>query len=261
MSKDSPNNKSYPLQHVAIIMDGNSRWAKQRGLGSLSGHEAGIERMRGILNTAKDHQINTVTLFAFSSENWHRPKLEVRGLMSLFASYLKRESQTLKDDRIRLRVIGSRDHFSNRLQRLIDDAEAMTANGVFNLNLCVDYGGHWDIVRTARQLASEVQCGNMAVPDISEQVFDEYMTERSISAPDLCIRTAGEQRLSNFMLWQMAYTELYFASCYWPDFDNRAFECAIAEYHRRQRRFGLREKDTLSSRNNPVKKQRFISHV
>ena len=231
----------HPLKHVAIIMDGNNRWAKQRGLGGITGHEAGVERIRGILEAARSNGIDTVTLFAFSSENWQRPELEVRGLMSLFSSYLKKEAKALRDDGVRLRVIGSRSHFSDRLKRLIRDTETMTASGAFTLNLCVDYGGRWDIARAAQTLASEVQMGRLRSSDIDEEVFNTYMQQGGITDPDLCIRTAGEQRISNFLLWQLAYTELYFAECYWPDFDAKALELAVEEYYSRQRRFGLRD--------------------
>jgi len=234
----------HPLKHVAIIMDGNNRWAKQRGLGGITGHEAGVERIRGTLDAARDNGIDTVTLFAFSSENWKRPDLEVRGLMSLFSSYLKKETKTLRDDSVRLRVIGNRSNFSDRLKRLINDTETMTANGNFTLNLCVDYGGRWDIARTAQTLASEVQMGRLRSTDIDEDLFNKYMQQGGITAPDLCIRTAGEQRISNFLLWQLAYSELYFADCYWPDFDAKALQIAIEEYYSRQRRFGLREENS-----------------
>ena len=234
---------AHPLKHVAVIMDGNNRWAKQRGLSGIAGHEAGVERIRDILKAAKNHNINTVTLFAFSSENWKRPEFEVRGLISLFSSYLKREAKGLRDDSVRLKVIGNRSHFSERLRGLISETESLTASGTFTLYLCVDYGGRWDIARTAQVMASEVQMGRLRSTDIDEALFDKYMHKDGIPDPDLCIRTAGEQRISNFLLWQLAYSELYFADCYWPDFDANAFELAIAEYYRRQRRFGLRVDD------------------
>ncbi|MAE03490.1 MAG: di-trans,poly-cis-decaprenylcistransferase [Porticoccaceae bacterium] len=231
---------AHPLKHVAVIMDGNNRWAKQRGLSGIAGHEAGVERIRDILKAAKNHNINTVTLFAFSSENWKRPEFEVRGLISLFSSYLKREAKGLRDDSVRLKVIGNRSHFSERLRALISETESLTASGTFTLYLCVDYGGRWDIARTAQAMASDVQMGRLRSTDIDETLFDKYMHQDGIPDPDLCIRTAGEQRISNFLLWQLAYSELYFADCYWPDFDANAFELAIVEYYRRQRRFGLR---------------------
>ena len=230
----------HPLKHVAIIMDGNNRWAKQRGLSGIAGHRAGVERIREILPIARDNGIETVSLFAFSSENWHRPPVEVRGLISLFSTYLKKEAKSLRDDGIRLKVVGSREHFSDRLNRLIDDAQQLTEAGELNLILCVDYGGRWDIARTAQQLAAEVQAGNLSPADITESSFDRYICGDGVPAPDLCIRTAGERRISNFMLWQMAYSELYFTDCYWPDFDDNAFEQAVKDYYQRRRRFGSR---------------------
>lgn len=241
MVDPTPMGNAHPLKHVAIIMDGNNRWAKQRGLGGIAGHEAGVERIRDALRAAKKIGINTMTLFAFSSENWKRPDLEVRGLMSLFSSYLKKEDKALRDDGVRLKVIGNRGHFSDRLKTLINDTETLTANGTLTLYLCVDYGGRWDIANTAKTMATEVQMGRLRPSEINEEVFGKYLQQDGIPDPDLCIRTAGEKRISNFLLWQMAYSELYFADCYWPDFDAKALEMAANEYYSRQRRFGLRD--------------------
>jgi len=241
MRENGLDNSMHPLNHVAIIMDGNNRWAKARGLTGIAGHKAGVERIREVLSCARDNGVNTVSLFAFSSENWRRPKVEVRGLMSLFSTYLKKESKKLQDDGVKLTVVGNRDRFSKRLNTLIDDVEAMTKTGQLNLILCVDYGGRWDIARTARQLAIEVEKGALKPSEIDEDSFDAQICDNGIPAPDLCIRTAGERRISNFMLWQMAYTEFYYTDCYWPDFDSRALNLAIQEYHCRQRRFGSRD--------------------
>ena len=169
MAESKPLANSHPLKHVAIIMDGNNRWAKQRGLGGVAGHEAGVERIRDSLHAAKGLGIDTITLFAFSSENWKRPDLEVRGLMSLFSSYLKKEAKALRDDSVRLKVVGSRSHFSDRLKALINDTETMTANGNLTLYLCVDYGGRWDIANTAKKMATEVQMGRLRPSDIDEK--------------------------------------------------------------------------------------------
>ena len=228
----------HPLRHVAIIMDGNSRWAKARGLRGISGHRAGVERVRDVLDSCQAHDVAVVTLFAFSSENWQRPTEEVSGLMALFANYLRREQHELVRRNVSLRVVGSRERFSARLVRLIDRVEAATAGGRLQLNLAVDYGGRWDIARAARELAEQVQCGELSPADIDEAAVERHLCLADVAPPDLCIRTAGEQRLSNFLLWQLAYSELYFADCYWPDFDSGHFSRAVDEYHRRQRRFG-----------------------
>ncbi len=237
------NSKSsaHPLKHIAIIMDGNNRWAKQRGLSGLAGHKAGAERIRELLPIAQENGVEAISLFAFSSENWSRPVTEVRGLMSLFSTYLKKEAKLLRDDNIRLRVVGNRANFSGRLNKLIDETEQLTSKGKLNLILCVDYGGRWEITRTLKRMVEDVQSDSLKVGDIDETVVDNYLSIEGISPPDLCIRTAGEQRISNFMLWQMAYTELYFTDCYWPDFDNNAFLHAMQDYHHRQRRFGSRD--------------------
>ncbi len=230
---------SHPLQHVAIIMDGNGRWARARGLGAVAGHNAGVEKVRGILDACQQHNISTLTLFAFSSENWQRPPAEVGALMSLFASYLKKETHELCRRDIRLRVIGERSRFSGRLQKLIADAERATANGSFTLVLAVDYGGRWDILQATRQVANLVRDEQLDCDKIDEALFARHLSLGDLPMPDLCIRTAGEQRISNFLLWQMAYTELYFAKCYWPDFDNAVLDQAVQDYYQRQRRFGL----------------------
>jgi undecaprenyl diphosphate synthase len=228
----------HPLRHVAIIMDGNSRWARVRGLRGISGHRAGVERVRDVLDSCMDHGVEIITLFAFSSENWQRPAEEVSGLMALFANYLRREQRELVRRDVRLRVVGSRNRFSPRLIRRIDRVEAATAGGNLLLNLAVDYGGRWDIARAARKLAEQVRAGELAPADIDENAVESRLCLAGMPPPDLCIRTAGEQRVSNFLLWQIAYSELYFADCYWPDFDGDQFNRAVDEYHRRQRRFG-----------------------
>lgn len=229
---------AHPLRHVAIIMDGNNRWARQQGLDGIAGHERGVERVRDLLDACQRHDIQVLTLFAFSSENWQRPAMEVRALMSLLASYLKSESKQLHDQGVRLRVIGARERLSPRLQKLIAEVEAATSAGSRQLVLAIDYGGRWDITQAARALARQVQTGRLRPEDITEERFQRQLSSADLPMPDLCIRTAGEQRISNFLLWQLAYAELYFADCYWPDFDGRAFDMAIKEYYSRQRRFG-----------------------
>lgn len=236
---ESPQTPDHPLRHVAIIMDGNNRWAKERGLLGLEGHKAGVERVRDVLDSCREHQVEALTLFAFSRENWQRPAEEVGGLMSLFASYLKKELKELIARGVCLRVIGARDRFSKRLCKLIDQVEADTADGDVRLTLAVDYGGRWDIAEAAKALAEQVQKGQLDSADINEELFEKSLCLADLPPVDLCIRTAGEHRISNFLLWQAAYTEFYFANCYWPDFDGAAFGRAVNEYYQRQRRFGL----------------------
>jgi len=233
--------KVHPLRHVAIIMDGNNRWAAMRDLPGSAGHEVGANRVRDVLDACQKHNVDVITLFAFSSENWKRPDLEVRALMALLTSYLKKEVRQLVERGIKLRFIGRRDNFSARLNNLIAESEALTSAGKQTLVLAVDYGGRWEITEAARKLAGMVQQGTLKPEEITEQLMHGQMSLSDLPPPDLCIRTAGEQRISNFMLWHMAYTEFYFADCYWPDFDGLAFDRAIDEYHRRQRRFGKRE--------------------
>jgi undecaprenyl diphosphate synthase len=236
---DTPGKAFHPLRHVAIIMDGNNRWAKGRGLGGLAGHERGVERIRDAMDSCARHNIPYLTVFAFSTENWNRPAAEVRGLMSLFATYLKQEMVEFKQRSIRLRVIGDRSRFSSRLQKLIDDAESRTMHGQTTLTLAVDYGGRWDIAQAAKKLALNVRDGTLDPDEIDEELLGRHICLSDMPPPDLCIRTAGEQRISNFLLWQLAYAELYFPSVFWPDFDSNAFDMAVEDYQGRQRRFGM----------------------
>lgn len=235
-SNDQTGQRS--LRHVAIIMDGNNRWANARGFAGVSGHRAGVENVRNVLEACRHHGIDTLTLFAFSSENWQRPLAEVRGLMSLFAMYIKNEIKNLQEKNVRLRVIGERSRFSKGLRKRIVEAEQLTAEGDLNLVLAVDYGGRWDIAQAAKSLALKTARGELDAAEINEEMFAAELCLSDLPPPDLCIRTAGEQRISNFLLWQMAYTEFYVADCYWPDFSGAVFAEAIEEYQGRKRRFG-----------------------
>ena len=228
-----------PLRHVAIIMDGNNRWARKHQLGGISGHRHGVENVRTVLSACRRHNIETLTLFAFSSENWQRPPAEVRGLISLFATYIRNESRKLKDEGVSLKVIGERGRFSQGLRRRIELAETFTEGGDTHLVLAVDYGGRWDITRAARRLAERVEDGRMRPEEITEELLDRELCLAGFSPPDLCIRTAGEQRISNFLLWHLAYTEFYFTETLWPDFREEHLVEAILEYQKRERRFGL----------------------
>ncbi len=227
------------LRHVAIIMDGNNRWAKQRGMAGVSGHKVGVERIRDVMSACQELDIQVLTVFAFSSENWKRPPKEVEALMSLFLLYLKQEAKELRKKRVRLRVIGNRSRFSPAIQQAITDAEALTSDGDTTLVIAADYGGRWDIAQAARQLAEEVAQGRLQPDDIDEDRLHTQTCLADLPPLDLLIRTGGELRISNFLLWQAAYAELYFSDKLWPDFDGAELHKAAASFHERQRRFGL----------------------
>ena len=234
-----PVSKVSALQHVALIMDGNNRWAKQCGLPGVAGHRKGVERVRDVLHAAKDANIPYVTVFAFSSENWQRPAPEVDALMGLFSLYLSGEKKKMKEEGVSLRVIGDRTRFSPKLAKLIDEAEAFTAGGERVLSIAADYGGRWGIANTAKKLAEACVRGDIAPIDIDENLVSRTMSLGDLPPVDLLIRTGGEKRISNFLLWHAAYAELYFSDLFWPDFDAEAMRAAIADFYTRQRRFGL----------------------
>jgi undecaprenyl diphosphate synthase len=233
-------------RHVAIIMDGNNRWAKRRGLPGPAGHRAGVEAVRGVLRACRKHGVEVLTLFAFSSENWGRPQPEVRALLALLSRYLRSEVRELHKDGIRLRFIGERGRFSERLRRLMLQSEQMTsANTGATVVIAVDYGGQWDIAQAAQKLAQRVQEGSLQPQEITPELIDRNISVSDLPRPDLCIRTGGDARVSNFMLWQFAYSELYFTNTLWPDFDEGEFAKALADYSLRERRFGLRDAPEL----------------
>jgi undecaprenyl diphosphate synthase len=235
-------------RHVAIIMDGNNRWAKRKGISGPAGHRAGVEAVRGILRACKRHGVEVLTLFAFSSENWGRPVPEVRALLALLSRYLRNEVRELHEDGIRVRFIGERRRFSQRQQKLMQQSEELTrGNTDATVVIAVDYGGRWDIAQAAQGLARQVQTGTLQPQDITPELIDRNISISNLPRPDLCIRTGGDARISNFMLWHFAYTELYFTDILWPDFSESEFDRALAEYARRERRFGLREPDGLVS--------------
>lgn len=227
-----------PPRHVAIIMDGNNRWAKANGKSGISGHRVGVERVRDVLQGCIDAGVEIVTVYAFSSENWQRPAAEVTGLMGLFKLYLEREAKDLAKKDVALRVIGARDKFSASLCKAIDSAEAIASEGKYQLNIAADYGGRWDITNAARSIAQEVKAGRIDIEDIDESVFNSFCQASDCPPPDLLIRTGGDQRISNFLLWQCAYSELYFTDTYWPDFGQEELMKAIEAFQMRQRRFG-----------------------
>ena len=227
-------------RHVAIIMDGNGRWAKQRGLPRTAGHREGVKSVRAVVEESVRRGVETLTLFAFSSENWRRPRTEVNILMELFMAALRSEARRLNENGVCLRIIGERGAFPEKLQHRIAEAEALTAdNTKLNLQVAANYGGRWDIMQAARQLALDVQAGRLDPSQIDERQLADRLSFPDLPEPDLFIRTGGEQRLSNFVLWQSAYAELYFSGVLWPDFDAAAYGQALDDYARRQRRFGL----------------------
>jgi len=226
--------------HIAIIMDGNNRWLKQRGGRGLAGHRAGVEAARTIIRLCAERGIAVLTLFAFSSENWQRPASEVKGLMSLFARFLQdKEVRKLHENGIRLRFIGNRDRFSPEVQGQMAKAERLTVDNTrLSVVVAADYGGRWDIANAARELALQVQQGALKPGAITEELLHRHTALADLPAPDLCIRTGGEYRISNFLLWQFAYTELYFTTTFWPDFGAAELELALADFATRQRRYG-----------------------
>ena len=226
-------------QHVAIIMDGNGRWAEKKGKIRVFGHRAGVKSVRRCVSFASQHNIKTLTLFAFSSENWKRPPAEVTTLMELFFTVLNREVKKLHKNNICLRIIGDLSAFSPRLQEKIKQAQLLTqSNSGLILNIAANYGGRWHIAQAAQALSRQVLSGEIAVNDVTEEVLDTEIKKLPLSNVDLMIRTGGEQRISNFLLWQLTYAELYFTDTLWPDFNEDSFALALASFGNRERRFG-----------------------
>ena len=228
-----------PPRHVAIIMDGNGRWAAARGLPRTQGHRRGADAVRRTVEAAAKLGIEYLTLFGFSSENWNRPAAEVSDLMGLLRRYLQSEIAELHRNGARLRVIGDRRRLAADIVRLIEDAEARTANNTrINVTVALSYGGRQEIAGAARRLAAEVAEGRLDLEDIDEQTFSARLLTYGLPDPDLLIRTSGEQRISNFLLWQCAYSELVFSSTYWPDFGEDDLEAALRDFQNRERRYG-----------------------
>jgi undecaprenyl diphosphate synthase len=233
--------------HIAIVMDGNGRWAQKRHLPRVAGHRAGVDSLREIVSESARLNIQVLTVFAFSSENWQRPKEEVSFLMELFYTALEREVKKLHKRNVRLRIIGEKSSFSAKLQEKIASAEELTKNNTgLQFNIAANYGGQWDIVNAAQQIALAVERKELQASDITTEVFNRYMSLGNLPAPDLLIRTSGEQRISNFLLWDLAYSELFFCKTYWPDFNTTSFHEALQAYSDRQRRFGLISKQLLA---------------
>ena len=222
-------------KHIAIIMDGNGRWATKRFLPRVAGHVKGVDAVRGIVEACIKRDIAFLTLFAFSSENWRRPADEVSLLMRLFVTALEKEVKKMHDNNIRLKIVGDLSRFDLSLQEAIQQAQELTAaNTRLTVTICTNYGGRWDIVQAVNKLTS----ANLSQNDITEEMLESHLSMAYAPEPDLFIRTGGETRISNFLLWQLAYTELYFTDTFWPDFNAKALDEAIHSYQARERRFG-----------------------
>jgi len=226
--------------HVAVIMDGNGRWAKGRGLPRVAGHRKGVERVRDMVTACAEKGVKYLTLFAFSSENWRRPVQEVQLLKELFLSALDNEIRKLHKNNVRFRVIGDTERFGEKIATRIRQSETMTQkNTSLTLTIAANYGGRWDIAQACAELARRAVRGEVDPDTITEKSLEPFLSLAGVPEPDLFIRTGGEQRISNFLLWQLAYTEMYFTPVLWPDFDRAQFEQALVSYAGRQRRFGL----------------------
>ena len=238
-------NSSEPLleptmpQHVAIIMDGNGRWAKKKGKIRTFGHKAGVKAVRAAVSYALKNGVKVLTLFAFSSENWNRPSEEIGVLIELFKMVLGSEVKKLHKNNVRLNIIGDTSRFDSKLVSRISEAQTLTEkNDSLVLNIAANYGGRWDIVNAAKELIKQVQVGQINVADIDEDTFTRYTCTANLPSVVLLIRTGGEQRVSNFLLWQIAYAELYFSEDFWPDFNEAVFQAAVDAFNERNRRFG-----------------------
>lgn len=226
-------------RHVAIIMDGNGRWARRRGLPRIEGHRKGADTVRAVVRSCRRWGISVLTLYAFSLENWHRPPDEVQALMELLKDYLRSEREEMIRNGIRLRVIGRMEDLDSEVQRVLQETMEATATGKdMILNLALSYSGRSEILGASKRLAADLLKGRLRPESLDEEIFERYLDTAGLPDPDLLIRTSGEQRISNFLLWQMAYTEIYFTETLWPDFSEEDLREALRDYQRRERRFG-----------------------
>jgi len=227
--------------HIAIIMDGNNRWAKKRSLPGAAGHRAGAKLLRPIAEACVDHGVTNLTVFAFSTENWHRPSGEVSVLIDLMRYVMKNDINDLHAKGVRLRIIGDRSRFAPDIRAMMDQCETLTKdNTELNMSVAVNFGGRWDITMAAKALAQRVERGELSSADINEKMLATHLSLSEVGEPDLLIRTGGDHRVSNFLLWDLAYTEMYFTDLFWPEFDADQLKIAIDDYAVRQRRFGRR---------------------
>ncbi len=249
-SAPHPAGASNIPRHVAIIMDGNGRWAKSRGLPRVAGHRKGRERVRELVEAAGESGVRYLTLFAFSSENWRRPAQEVELLLDLFLAALDQEVARLHENGVRFQVIGDTARFGDKIVERIRAAEALTrGNTALTLSIAANYGGRWDITRACAELARAAVSGAIDPARITPEMVEQRLATGALPEPDLFIRTGGEQRISNFLLWQLAYTELYFTPVLWPDFDREQFAAALAWFAARERRFGFTGEQIDAARN------------
>lgn len=239
-SENSSHDRKAMPRHVAIVMDGNGRWAEQRKLPRVIGHREGGKAVEKVIENCAQKKIEVLTLFAFSTENWNRPKKEVNSLMELFLKALGKDVKKLHKNNIKLRIIGETDRLDGKLRTKIAQAEQLTSvNNGLKLNIAINYSGRWDILQAAKSVAQMVEYGKIKVQDLTQNIFQSKLCLSDLPEPDLFIRTSGELRISNFLLWQLAYTELYFTDILWPDFDGRALDDALSSYAARNRRFGI----------------------
>lgn len=230
--------KKIPV-HIAIVMDGNGRWAQRRHLPRIAGHKAGVENVRKIVQLCSQNKIQALTLFAFSTENWARPKSEVDFLMNLFGQSLRNEIKELHANHVQIKIVGDVSKFNEKLRAAIKQAEDLTANNFgLKLNIALNYSGRWDITQAMQKIGMQIEVGTLESQNINEKVIQSNLCFSALPEPDLFIRTSGELRISNFMLWQLAYTELYFTNVLWPDFDEKEFDQALEAFAKRERRFG-----------------------
>ena len=233
------NSKSSQPKHIIIIMDGNGRWAEQNGLTRSAGHRAGVKTLRNLIEYAAQLQLTTITVYAFSRENWQRPKKEVELLLDLFISSLESEVKDLHDNNIKLNFIGEIDEFSEKLKNSMNESELLTSkNSKLTLNIALNYSGRWDICNALLSIIDDITSKKITKNEINEELINKKLSLADYNEPDLLIRTGGERRLSNYLLWQIAYTEMYFTDILWPDFNTDQFDLALAWYAKRQRRFG-----------------------
>jgi undecaprenyl diphosphate synthase len=237
--KKTEQTTSAKPKHVVVVMDGNGRWAKKRLLPRTAGHHAGVKSTRKVVEASVKEGIQALTIFAFSSENWKRPEQEVSSIMELFISTLQSEVESLHKQNVRVRFIGECSAFSEKLQQKIQAATRLTQDNTgLQLNIAVNYGGRWDVAEACKNIAAKVQAGDISIADINAEMVNEHICLSELPEPDLFIRTGGEQRISNFLIWQLAYTELYFTDTLWPDFGAQQFQEALSWFEGRQRRFG-----------------------